>query len=514
MTSAFEAVSFLRRRAGEFLFYTGVTAAALILVTKPRTGVVAAGQVSYLSYGTLILPPFNALRLGNLNVSSDSVDLSIWISDESMFRKMLENEQVYERAQGRLQKSIPGLANLCRSVNIVPLRIYLTPTNPSLENQASLPVVARYVGYDSMLGKAPKKRESDYVNLGASLEEDTGVTGPKVANRIAIQAYALSPRDAQILARVVMETLQDRMIAVASRKASGHRKSIQGYLTAANRKVSRLEKMLATDKGADPEVAQEQERQIGALLSRKRELTQELENLSLVPEDNSGYDKQYGLAALQESIDSLQVEMRRAEKVFLPTSSVVANIRKRIVYLVENATRIRRNLREGKRSELLASVAVKRRELEQVESQLQDLRTSLAPQSRRRAYQEASRQLQRWDDTVSDLETQLLAARLEERLCQGAGTTVVLQTPLPGARQWSAAESFYERYRKTLNLLPLAPVIGLSLVFCRFWFMSLFDIKSRAQFYIDAEVLAVLPSAPKGYRSQWDRFKREGALKP
>lgn len=495
------------------LVVAALVGAAIVWGTRPRkesslaelSG--AGGQAQaglYESYGSMLLPGESRFVMNRIFATTSKSELDYWLADEVIFTRFVQRFGVLKKTADRLRKQgKQDLVEYAFSVSVMGVLVE-TSNAPRVYGEKSV----RGRGLEGYFGS--QKWERDYAsldNIGEARRRQRRV------NRVVVKASAPTPEGAQLLAREAMESLRSQLIWVSLRSAKSRRRAIENYIRINQRKIARASQSLMSHLQSSPERLSRIRANLDRLQSRASELELEMAGLRqqiASQETRAGVNWQSKQNPAQEKADELGRQLRSAERVLLATSPIVRSLRERFSGVERLAAEMEKEATVKSVSGLRVQLEAKSRMRSELGQEEQKLRDSLPSASEQRSYQEVNHELTTWETEQNSWEQQLLRARIEERLCQGDGTAILLQTPPRGRLATSDKQGFLSAYRKTLMFMPLAPLAGIISLVALVWLRSWRKIRRRVEYFMDAPVLAELPPPSSRYRRAWDDFKYTG----
>lgn len=472
------------------LFITATLVCVLLIgaVASPPRLTAADLKPPYVSTGSLLLSPGRVLNLGILSANTyNRSDLGIWLSTEEIFQNFLERQRFQPRLEARLLRIRPDLASYSRALQVIPRYSQVREVN-------------LYDGSSDV--------ELDYAQVEISGE--SGVTRQLRATRLEVIGSGPSPEGAEKVTREAMEVLQKILAEAATRRISAQRKTIEGYLRVGLRRLERAEKGLSKRRRADPLELERINRARLALEGQCRRLRRDLEALERQRQWLGRDPDRVGPSAGHEVVQRLEQERIQAQQIYRPDSLTLQEIEERLVRARALTSQRGRASSQKLESAMLSSIRAKQALLREYEVELTQLKEKEPSSRLLQEFRDREKELMGWHQEYLVWERQLLAARIEERLCQGDGIALPLRAPLPGVRGVGAKQEFLQRYRRLLGMLPLAPLMGLIAVTLAHLAAQTGNISTKVAHFLDAPVVVELPSIPPRHRRAWKAFVTEG----
>ena len=265
---------------------------------------------------------------------------------------------------------------------------------------------------------------------------------------------------------------------------------VQQYLKAGARKIHASQQSLRRSRGIDPSYLAEKLEQRQQLESQCRRLRQEIKALQIGLKSEAPPELESPIA---EETEKLRQAYQRATLLFTDTNGTVRQLKQRL-RLVQNLLNLdlssrRAALQFPQRARLQA----KQKSLAESEDRLLALNRQMPSPKSQRTTAQIFREIEAWETEQLQWEEQLLQARIEERLCKGDGTAVLLQSPALGVRSRQTTQEFTERYAKTLKYLPLAPLLAILALAIFQFIKNSGRLTSKVESMLDAPVLAEFP---------------------
>lgn len=469
--------SLLRPYWMAFMLTTLVTGLVVILVTKPQTSTESIAIPRYSSTASLLLSSSRQFRSKGLFAARERGDLEVWLLDENLFAQMLERERFHEKLEQSLAQKNPTLSRYARGVQVRLLFQY-------------------FYGGPAAEIDAETQEAAAYAEVGE--EEGTPKRVIRRPTRILIQAIGPDPKRSQELVQASIKLMQRLLEEVATRRVKGQRKVVEGYLSAARRKVAKAEISLSRLKAAEPDEVRWLERRQSQLRTRRLTLKNELESLRRQLDSerailsSSSNDKVASEATQRLSI--LEAKRLESERVLLPDSpqyrELLEQIRstKQLVATLK-AERVQRTL-----TSLESEASAKRALFQQTLNELEELEKRLPSLRTQRKFQDRAHELDAWQEEILTWEHKLLEIRIEECLCKNEGLSVLLLSPSPGVKLSLSDSPGFSSYQRVFRILPLAPLLGLLSILLLHFYRSLGRIGSKMEYYLDVPLLAEIQS--------------------
>lgn len=474
---------FLRQNAKLGLAITATAALLIVGLTRPQHALPSIAGPRYLSSGTLLVSPGRSLELGDLKATTyQRSDLTTWLSTEDLFDLFVERHRLHQRLEKLLAQKHPSLQAYSRSVRFVPHYI---------ESE----MINLYDGSSEI--------EVDYAQLEDN--DENRLLRQRRANRIEVLALGPGPQEAQILARLAMETLQKVLAEVATRRITAQKHTIEGYLRVGLRKIARAEKALAGRTQAEPsDLAVLRKAQL-ALEAEQRHLQRELNTLRLQSrlqnqEPSSARPDQNPLA---QQVQRLEQDTLAARQLYMPDSLTQKEADERLARAQKLMRQQEAWSQDQHQASTLAQIMARQTLMREILLELAQLKSRQPSARLLSEFRQKEKELETWQQEYLAWERQLLAARIEERLCRGDGTALPLRSPLPGTPTLAAQQEFLQAYGRTLALLPLAPLLGLSLMVGLHFMRQARKAASRVEYFMGAPVIAELPAPTPQQQRQW-----------
>lgn len=473
---------FLQAESKKLLAMTLVSALALIYLTRPKAEKTEGPNlltVSYSSTGSLLLPSQARLVLAKLIVFRGQSELKNWLVNEQMFQQMMLRKGVQSKIDAELARQFPEVARRFHTVMVLPAFRYENANEEEIEGQSEM---GEYATSDA--SDAADTREKNALRLRRN------------ANRVLVQAYASSPEDSQIVAKVGLRVVQEVLGEVATGRVRGEIKTIQNYIKLTEKRILRGEKQLATLAKTVPEMHAEANRWISILEQRRLALDNQIVNLRREIEQTEANVSL--LSALQPNpyqalLQAGEQERGAAANLYKPDSDAFRDILSRVQRLRELTEARNRQSAQGASASLRAELQARLKLLEEVNRDYREWRhLSPSPANQKRSLKLIG-EVHGWETELLAWQRKLMVARLEENLCMNEGTSVVLLTPMPGQKVSLPMQQFTEKYRNTLRILPLTPLAALALVLLYAILKDSARVEKRAETYLAAPVLASLP---------------------
>jgi len=498
-------LGFVKKHMRLYLFATFLAGAGIFMATRPtHLGPVSAPVANFVSTASLLLPANTRFSMASVFASTGQSDLDFWLSDANLFQKFLQRQRVFAKSESKLQKAHPALAPLSHGVAVVGVHLnsvkYLGNESGRLGDAINSPF--------DLANPATRSAGVDYAQANG-LDEDWKVQ-PDQIDRIIIHASAASPSDSELLCLTVAKTLQAELEAVATRRAKTRRKLIENFIRVGRAKVAGGYRVLDRSGRSEPQKLKQEQARLRNLSSLFARLTRECNGLSVQLDQLKDSVPIAGGTPAQEALQALEREVRQAQLTFLPGNGVLLRMQNRLVGLQSFARKIDRENQYSVYISLESSLKSKSRQLSAVRAELQELSRAQPTQKQVQDFKEIEREINTWENDLLAWDRQLLQTRIEERLCRGDGTALMLQVPRPGVRYFAASESFLQGYQRTFKLLPLAPLTGIACILLFHLLQEARQIRRRVEYYVDAPVLGELPVLPSDYRSAWNLLKSKG----
>lgn len=475
-----------------FLVLCTVLGLLIFWRTRPESSPATQSVAPYISRASLLLPAGARFSFNSIIASTGRSDLDFWLANEVLFEKLMAKQQVYRKLEKALQPKYPDLVSLAATVQVLPVRLYYY--EETFDTQEEVVINPFLAGLQSV-GQS-NTIERDYAQIYL---DEVKALGRYRVSRIIVQAGANRPEDSKILASYMVSVLQKELVEVAVRKARARRKMVERYMKLGARKIAASNRRLQQSKGIDPAhfFQQLQERQ--ELESHCRRLRQEITSLRVSLKLESPTQVE---SPITDELEKLRQAYHQSSLLFLPDSQTLRQLGQRMASIQKLLTQDTANRQAAFQLPQLASLKAKEQLLSESENRLDALRRVLPSQKVQRTTAQIFREIEAWETEQMQWEEQLLEVRIEERLCQGDGTAVLLQSPLAGIRARQGTQKFRTRYAKTLKYLPFAPLLaGLALALIHIIKTSN-RLTLRVESMLDAPVLAELQGLP--HRSKFD----------
>lgn len=483
------------RQLRPFAAISLLAAAFILFATWPAAqtqALVTSGN--YSSHASLLLPPEARFAFARVFVSTSRSDLDMWLSNQNLFRQFLDRRKIAQKAREKIARSHPELVGLCGMANA-----QLGQSNGGQRMTAD------------QAFQEEQKQEMDYVQNGDQAEDGQRVS--RRANRIFIQATGSSPEGSLLLAKTYTEVLQKELEEVATRRVRTQKDSIEKYLRIGKVKARLAENRLQRWKTLEPQTVQQQQERIQSLRREEDRLRGDvlrIEQQIKFQTENEEVRAALATNPVRRGLDELQQKLRLAEKTFLPASSTVTTLKERISFLQRLASRLESEQAAKETSVLSQELEIRSRRLAETRQEIQSRQQNLPKLKAVQKFATQERELAAWTTEQLSWEQQLLQARIEERLCKGEGTAVLLQSAQPGIKEHFVGIGFLTTWHRSLRLLPMAPLVGLICVCLWQLVHSANQIRRKAEYFIDAPVLGELPRFRNQYEKSWLQLKYKG----
>ena len=486
----------LKNLARPFLLTTLMTAALILVLTWPGK-LALAPQVSsgYTSYASLLLPPEVRFQMARIFATTANSPLDMWLSSGELFNQFLERRQIQQKTMEKLRHSHPEMVSSCKYARA---QLGLVSQGNQMTSDQSF--------------QQEQTVEEDFVRSEST--EDSGRAQTRRANRIYIMASGNNPESAELLARLYAQTLQSELEEVSTRRVRTQRASIEKYLAMSKKRELKAAQRLKRWQSLEPKNLSEQEQQIQSLHQDKTRLESEILRIEQqIQFQSSNEEVRAAISSnpARTALDQLQQRLRLAEKTFLPQSDTVTRLRNQIPGLRKLAAQLEEDQISKETSKLSAELQIKRSRLFEVKERLGLLRQRIPDKAAVQKFATRQRELEAWTAEQLSWEQQLLQTRIEEQLCKGEGTAVLLLSPQPGKRDRVIGADLLTIFRRPLRFLPMAPLVSLILVCLAQLVTSALRIRGRAERFIDAPVLGELPRFQRSYQQSWLQRKYKGS---
>lgn len=464
----------LRRRLFWGVFC--ITALIILMQTKPPPVFKGNSAPTYSSSGSLLLSSGRTMELGIVTASTvQKSDLSVWLSTEELFFIFLDRQKFFERVE-KATRPFPSLRPYARALVVRPQYVQVKDVN---------------------LYRGESDIELDYAQVDQSGE--IVVERQRRAARIEITARASTPQDAQKLAEIGLQVLQKLLVEAATRRIVAQRRTMESYLRVATRKLRRAEHYLLKQPFQEPGQQESLQRSRLSLEAENRRLVRDVESLQFQMRMNR-HDVETQIlgekSPTHERIRELERQVVVAKEIYMPENLDFQALNLQLESMRRFAQQGDQDLVHQLNSSLQAQCTAKQALLREYQAELKLLRSYQASDRIQSELREKEKEVTTWQQELLDWERQLLAARLEEKICRGDGTAVPLRTPLPGIRTQTPVQALTLRYKRTLTWLPLAPLFGLVAVIAASLATQSRNVSGRVFQYLDAPVITELPTVP------------------
>ncbi len=336
-----------------------------------------------------------------------------------------------------------------------------------------------------------------------------------------ISATAATPGLARDLATAVMEEFVAYVEELSAREFANTRKFLEGLVLEARGKVEDTENKLFTIVAARE--LSDDDRQIALaqsdLESQRSKLREQLaqaeaENEAVAAYLNGGSSvapwsvlKEEGamIRPLEQAVSASRLELINLAAIYQPDTDIM---REEVAKLGRVQGLYTSKLREASSAlarEKSAEITNYRNRLNQIDTQLLQLRTRMLSLKEKREVARLERQLTTWDENRLALIRQLYQARVLEQSSRRHGAISILERPGPG--RLPRDKRLPTLGRSLAVGIPFALVFSVSMIALVEYTSSSLRLLPRIEESLDLPVLAVIPVLPADLATRWERIK-------
>ncbi|MCW5867630.1 MAG: hypothetical protein KIS61_10230 [Candidatus Eremiobacteraeota bacterium] len=438
-------------------------------------------EASYSSQGTLLIAPSSRSSLASLTHNSNSA-IDRWLRDEEMLQLLISRRKLYSRALTKIADKPPHFTEqeLTERVSLTTIFSNTTPQSEMTELERNL------------LNQKKKRVAQVAVNAYTRVL------------MLKVQTVGPSPRQAQQYAAAVLASLEEILVETSSETARLRREKLEATLKEVQINLVKARSKLKNYHLSSHRELVANEADIDHLRHEARKLEIEIHGLT----ERLSQPLVLTQADPSEGYTKADAEFIQAQIVYLPNSAGA----KRAAKASQRENKFRESQQEERlrsyQQSLLTELTSKKRLLSEVESNIVVLKKKLLSNTEAKYRASLQRAEQSWEAEADRLANQIFGARIEERMARSDCSTVLLQPPMPGARNSSVLKTVASRYYLVLILLPLSAMAGLACYLGLNFYYWNQDKSRQVALALDTPVVCLLPPLSEQDRVKWEIFKR------